>query len=68
VVRTMGSTSCLQVRSFERVELLEVDMQSPESMLGGRLRPMAYPPLKFLRCNRGLYHPARLTSSSEYPR
>src|SRR3990167_2921188 len=29
---------------------------------------MAYPSLKLLRCYRGLYHPARLTPSSEYPR
>lgn len=58
----------LQVRRFERLELHEVYVQPPESMLGGRLRPMAYPLLKFLRCYRGLYHPARLASLTEYPR
>ena len=52
----------LQVRRFKRRGLHEVYVQPPESMLGGRLRPMAYPLLKFLRCYRGLYHPARLAS------
>ena len=59
---------CLQVRDFECVELHEVDVQSPKPMLGGRLRPMAYPPLKVLRVNRGLCHPARLASCADYPR
>ena len=58
----------LQVRRLERRGLHEVYIQPPESMLRGRLRPMAYPLLKFLRCYRGLYHPARLASCTEYPR
>src|SRR5262249_22697634 len=55
----------LVIRGVQGLELGDVDVQPPETVLGCGLRPLAYPRLKLLQCDRGLCHPACLASPSE---
>ena len=53
-----GFWAGLQVCGFERLELGEVDVQTPETMRRGGFRPAAYPRSKLLQTDGGLCHPA----------